>query len=125
MKRWALTAALAIALAACDSGPEGPGDITGSIRSPDRALGGAVLEVVSSGADGFSGAGGTKVFWSTQENPAVHRVIVIGESGGDLQFKVSVQDVGGRYPRASVVSLVDMDNLPVPVTDAYKVRFSN
>jgi hypothetical protein len=84
-----------------------------------------VLEVVGSGIQGFSGAGGTKVFWAPQGTPSVYRVIVVGETAGDLPFSVSVQDLADRKPRATVVSLVDLNNLPVPVTKDHKVKFTN
>ena len=125
MKRSIAIWALVFLGAACDSGPSGPGDITGTIQTQGTALGGAVVEIVSSGVEGFSGAGGTRVFSAIQENPVVHRVIVIGDSGGDLTFNVSVQDLDGRLPRVSIVSLVDLNNLPIPVTDDYKVRFTH
>jgi hypothetical protein len=84
-----------------------------------------VFEVVGAGIEGFSGAGGTKVFWARQENPNVYRVIVLGESGGDLKFSVAVQDRGGRMPRATVVSAVDLNNRPLlPITEAYEVKFT-
>jgi len=125
MKRLTVFGALVFLAVGCDSGPSGPGDITGTIQSPGSPLGGAVVEIVSSGIEGFSGAGGTRIFSAIQENPVVYRVIVIGESGGDLTFRVSVQDRGGRLPRASVVSLVDLNNLPLPVTEDYVVRFTH
>jgi hypothetical protein len=84
-----------------------------------------VLEVVGRGVQGFSGAGGTKVFWAPQNDPKVHRVVVIGQGGGDLEFLVSVEDRANRKPRATVVNLVDMENRSLPVTNDYKVRFSN
>ena len=125
MKRSIAIWALVFLGAGCDSGPSGPGDITGTIQSQGTPLGGAVVEIVSSGVEEFSGAGGTRVFSAIQENPVVHRVIVIGDSGGDLTFNVSVQDLDGRLPRVSIVSLVDLNNLPIPVTDDYKVRFTH
>jgi len=125
MKRFIGLVVLAILAAGCDSGPSGPGDLAGSVRSPGPVLGGAVFEVVGRGIEGFSGAGGTKVFWARQENPAVYRVIVVGESGGELEFSVSVQDRSDRTPRATVVGVVDLNNQPLPVTKEYKVKFTD
>ncbi len=124
MKRTFGLMILVLLAVGCDSGPDGPGDLTGSIRSPAPSVGGVVFEVVGGGIVGFSGAGGTKVFWARQENASVFRVIVIGGTGGELNFTVSVQDRGGRMPRATVVSVVDVNNLPLPVTEDYQVKFS-
>jgi hypothetical protein len=109
----------------CDSGPSGPGDLTGTVQTSNASVGGAVLEVVGGGIQSFSGAGGTKVFWAPQDDPRVFRLVVISPTGGELDFQVSVRDRGGRKPRATVVDLVDVDNLPVPVSKDDKVRFSN
>ena len=124
MRRFIGLVVLASLAVGCDSGPDGPGDLSGSVLSPDPALGGVVFEVVGAGIEGFSGAGGTRVFWARQEDPIVYRVIEIGESGGELKFSVSVQDRGGRLPRATVVSAVDLNNHPfLPVTKEYEVKF--
>jgi hypothetical protein len=124
MKKLRKVAFLALlAAAACDSGPEGPGDLTGFLSAPEVDLGGSVLEVVGSGIVGFSGQGGSKVFWAQQDNPSVYRVVVVGPEGADPAFSVTVEDVGRRFPRAMVVSLVDRANQPVPVTKDYEVRF--
>ena len=83
-----------------------------------------MLEIVATGVEGFSGVGGTRVFWAPQEDPVVFRVIVIGEGGGDLKFSILVQDRSDRTPRGSVVLLTDLNNRPVPVTSDYDVRFT-
>ena len=74
----------------CDSGPDGPGDLTGSVIAPASTVGAVVFEVVGAGIEGFSGAGGTRVFWAPQETPGVYRVILVSETGGELKFNVSV-----------------------------------
>jgi hypothetical protein len=112
------------ALVACDSGPEGPGDITATVRSSGPTLGAAVVEVVGTGIEGFSGAGGTQVFWAQQESPMAFRVVVVGDGSGDLTFNVTVRDRGARVPRTLIVSAVDTDNVTLPVTDDYRVGFS-
>jgi len=125
MRRFIGLMVLAILAVGCDAGPDGPGDLSGSVQTPSPSLGGVVFEVVGAGIEGFSGAGGTKVFWARQDNPIVYRVIVLGESGGDLKFSVAVQDRGGRLPRATVVSAVDLNNRPLlPITEGYEVKFT-
>jgi len=123
MKRFVSFLAIALVVAACDSGPEGPGDLAATFTGSGNAPGGVVLEIVGSGIVGFSGEGGTKVFWAAQETPSVYRVIVLGQGGSELRFKASVEDVGNRMPRATVVSVVDEDNIPLPATGDYQVKF--
>jgi hypothetical protein len=125
MKRVIGFVTLILLVGACDSGPDGPGDFTGTLQSEGVAVGGVVLEVVGSGVEDFAGAGGTKVFWAPQSDPKVHRVVVIGEGGGDLAFQVSVQDRSRGKPRATVLNAVDLQNRILPVTKEYKVRFTN
>ena len=124
MKRLLVVAMLSLGALGCDSGPDGPGDFTGTLQTSGGAVGGIVLEVVGTGIEGFSGAGGTKVFSAVQADPKVHRVIVIGESG-ELAFQVTVQDRGRGKPKATVVNAVDLQNRPLPVTQDFKVRFTN
>jgi hypothetical protein len=125
MRRLLVCAAVGLAAVGCDSGPDGPGDFTGTLRSDGLALGAVVLEVVGNGVEGFSSAGGTKVFWAVQSDPKVHRVIVIGDGFGTLSFQVSVQDRGRGKPKATVLNAVDLENRPLPVTQEFKVRFTN
>ena len=108
---------------ACDSGPEGPGDLTGTLQAPDVQVGAVVLEVVGGGIEGFSSAGGNKVFWAQQDDPARYRVVVVGENPGEISFTVSVRNLGGQNPRATVVNAVDLSNRPLPVTGDYRIRF--
>ena len=124
MKRSAVGLVLLLLTGGCDSGPDGPGDITGTLQTPGVSVGAAVLEVVGGGVQGFAGAGGTKVFWAQQVDPKNHRVVVVGSGGSDLQFQVSVEDRSKRAPRVTVVNLVDTGNRSVPVSQDYKVKFS-
>ena len=117
-------AVLAILAVACDSGPEGPGELTGALQVADEPVGALLLEVAGSGIEGFSGAGGARVFWEESQSADTYRVIVVGDGGGSPSFHVSVRDVGARKPRATVISVAGPDNLPRPVTQDYKVRFT-
>lgn len=110
-------------LACSDSG--GPGELTGIVQTPGPVLGGAVLEVVGKGITGFSGAGATRVFSTATDTEGTYRVVLLSSSpSGPLQFRVAVQDVGGKKPSASLVNLTSGENLPLPATAEYSVRFS-
>jgi len=111
-------------LAGCDSGPDGPGDLSGTVQSSGSPLGAVVIEVVGAGIEGFQGTGDTKVFWARQEDPNIYRVVVVGDGSGDLRFSVSVRDRGARVPRALVASAVDAENGILPVANDLRVRMS-
>jgi hypothetical protein len=83
-----------------------------------------VLEVVGKGIEGFSSAGATRVFSAPTATADTHRVILVSDVPGTLQFRVSVVDVGDRKPRAAVINVVSGDNLPLPATSDYNVVFS-
>ena len=124
MRRLVQLVAVALTLAACDSGPSGPGDLTGFVETPGPVLGGAVLEVVGKGVTGFSGSGGTQVFSAATGAEATYRIVLLAQTPGQLQFRVAVQDRGAEKPAVSVVSVVSGGNLPLPATADYRVRFS-
>ncbi len=125
MRRSVLTAALALLAWGCDSGPSGPGELVGSVESPGPLLGGAVVEVVGEGIEGFSGSGGSRVFWAARTGvPNTYRVVVIDPSPArEIRFRVAVRDLGGERPQALLVNLVDGQNLTIPATSEYRVRF--
>ncbi len=119
-----ILSSLALLAWGCDSGPSGPGELTGSVQTPGPPLGGAVLEVAGKGITGFSGAGGTQVLWAATATADTYRVVLVSQTPGPLQFRVAVEDRGGRKPDATVVSLVSGENLPLPPTDGYRVSFT-
>jgi hypothetical protein len=125
MKRIAVVFILSLLAWGCDSGPKGPGEFVGTVESPGPLVGGAVLEVAGTGIEGFSPAGGSRVFWApvagSQER---FRVMVIQPSASaEIQFRVSVMDLAQGRPRASIVNLVGGDNVTLPATPEYRVRF--
>ena len=125
MRRLAAVLTLLFLAWGCDSGPNGPGNLTGEVRSKGPDLGGAVLQVVGRGIEGFSGVGGSRVFWEPMGSDDSYRVVVITEAPGDLHFQVSVEDLGERPPSATIVSLVDGQNTNLPATNDYQVRFTH
>ena len=125
MKRFLLPLALVmIGGAGCDDGPSGPGELTGLVETPGPILGAAVLEISGKGITGFSGSGGTRVFHSVAAQGDPHRLVLLAQTPGQLQFRVSVQDLGAKRPAVSVVNVVSGENMPLPATADYKVRFS-
>jgi hypothetical protein len=124
MKRVYLTAAALLLLGACDSGPSGPGELTGRLQTPGPVLGAAVLEVEGKGITSFAGSGGTGVFFSPTGVEDTYRVVLMAQVPGELQFQVSVQNRGAKKPSVSVVAVASGENLPLPATADYKVRFT-
>jgi len=107
---WGLV--LALFGSACDGqGPEGPGFVDVTIGGP-TAVGAAVVNVSGGGVTAFEGAGGSRVF-AAPLPPEVHRVVVVGESGAHLRFRVRVEDRGATLPTVVLLSVVDDGNLPV------------
>lgn len=124
MRRIVWLAAGLMLVGACDSGPSGPGELTGILETPGPVLGGAVLEVVGKGVTGFSGSGGTHVFSAATGTADTYRLVLLAQNPGPLQFRVSVQDEGAKKPSVSVVSVVTGANVSVPATADYTVRFT-
>lgn len=101
--------AAVMAIAACDSGPSGPGAIVG--RASADALGAVVLEVQGRGIRDFSGRGSTQVYWAPVPDRAnVHRVILIAAEGGELVFEITVDDRAMDDPVVAVLEAARTDN---------------
>jgi hypothetical protein len=124
MRRFALPLCLIAGFAGCDDGPSGPGELTGVLETPGPILGAATLEVSGKGITGFSGSGGTRVFHSVTDQGDTYRLVLIAPTPGQLQFRVSVQDLGAKRPATAVVNVVSGGNVPLPATADYRVRFS-
>lgn len=99
MRRLAVFLAFTAVSWGCDSGPSGPGQVNASLAPTAQPLGGAVLEVVGKGIDGFAASGGTRVFSAATTMANTYRVVLISDVPGTLEFTVSVQDLGERAPR--------------------------
>jgi hypothetical protein len=99
-----------LVIAACDSGPSGPGSLIGRVTG--ESLGGVVLEVTGAGIRGFEGRGNTQAYaapMAGREN--MHRVLLIDPQGGEILFEILVDDVGMDDPVMVVVSAAGTDNL--------------
>lgn len=114
--------ALLALLAACDSGPKGPGFLTGAVEGP-ASLGAVQLEVSGAGIVGFEGAGTTRVF-SAPLGEDAHRVVLVGETAGDLRFRIEVTDRRSAPPSATVLSASDEADLPVSSLQPFRVRIA-
>ena len=121
MRRIAVVIAITLAVAACDSGPSGPGSILARATGPD--VGGALLEIRGTGIRGFAGRGSTRVYSAAvPDRPGVFRVVLVDPEGGDMGFDIQVDDRGMEGPAATVISVAGTDNGLLPVADLM-VRF--
>lgn len=96
-------------MSACDSGPKGPGQLTGRLRSGPIPVGAIVLEFTGVGVTGFSGSGETRLFFA-ESAPGVFRVVMVTPTPGDMSFRISVQDVEAPLPTVTAVQAVGADN---------------
>ena len=110
-------------LAACDSGPSGPGDLTAVVTAPSGGVGAVILQVQGQGIQGFVGAGATEVLSNPMGSEGAFRVVAVNEGTGTLQFRVQVDDLGAELPTASVISAAGTDNQMVVSVTGYQVRF--
>lgn len=120
-----LLLAAALAVAGCDSGPSGPGTLQGVLEAPDQGPVGAALVTVS-GDDvrGISPEGSTRAFSSGPAPDGTWRVLLVNTgTAGTLRFGVEVRDVGAAPPAATVVELVDGNNIPVTSVAGARIRF--
>lgn len=117
-----LTLGVALAAAACDSGPEGPGVLVAKVTSP-QPLGAVVLELTGAGITGFEARGTTQVF-GTAAGPGIlkHRVILVSPAGStEIPFGISFADRAGAMPSVVAVSASSPSNVPV-TAGGLKVR---
>lgn len=105
------SALVTLGLAACESGPRGPGTFEASLDA-EEALGAVTLEVVGRGILGFEGTGGTEA-WGAVVSAAEgrHRVVLVNPTSGELSFRILVEDVGSELPAITVVDAAGTDDL--------------
>jgi len=107
--RWYVAVALALTVAACDSGPKGPGSLTGTVTG--APFGGVVLSVDGAGIEAFDGLGNTRAYGAPLLSaPDRHRVVLVDPAGGTLRFEIRVQDLGMEDPVITVLVATDTDN---------------
>ncbi|MGD8286984.1 MAG: hypothetical protein PVJ80_06040 [Gemmatimonadota bacterium] len=112
-----LAMAVVALLSACDTGPDGPGTVYGTVTGASD-VGAAVLDVVWRGVRGFEGRGGTQVYSAAvPDEPDRYRVILVDATGGDLSFGITVDDVYLEGPVVTVVEAADTSNEPRAVSD--------
>lgn len=101
-----------LAFTACDSGPSGPGALTGRVTGED--LGGVLLRVEGSGIQSFSGLGSAQVYSAVVESKVdTHRVLIVSPDGGDLQFEIMVDDRAMEGPVVTVLQAALTNNRAV------------
>jgi len=127
MRTWsrlgsALALAGVLALAACDSGPEGPGVLTARLTSP-QPLGAVVLEFTGAGITGFEGQGTTQVFGAVGgAGSQRHRVILVSPTGAtEIRFGIAFADRAGTMPSVVAISASSPTNVSISAA-GLKVR---
>lgn len=112
----------AVVWAACETGPSGPGTLTGTVASPNGPEGAALVVVSGQGLGAVSGAGSTRAF--SHQNGTEMRIVLVNLTPGELRFGVEVPDVGAPPPTATVLQVVDGENRVRPVLTGYRIEFA-
>jgi hypothetical protein len=118
----ALALAGLLALAGCDSGPEGPGVLTAKVTSP-QPLGAVVLEFTGAGITGFEARGATRVFGAVGgPGRTRHRVVLVSPTGAtEIPFGIGFEDRSGEMPSVVAVAASSPANAVVSAA-GLKVR---
>ena len=107
-----LAVGLAVVTTGCESGPDGPGNLTATVTGP-ASLGAVTLEVIGEGIRGFQGLGDTRAYGAlVSQQSERHRVVLIHPSGGELRFEIQVDDRRAPVPSITVVAAAGTDNRP-------------
>lgn len=118
-----MVVALVVGGACSDDRPDGPGTLTAVVDAP-TPLGAVVLELRGAGVTGVTDGRDRVVSSRVGAEGERHRVVVVGETAGDLSFEVEVEDVAGTEPTAVVLSAVDGDDVPLLSLGGIDVRMS-
>lgn len=107
----AVVLAGAVALWACDSGPEGPGVLSARVTSP-QPLGAVVLEFTGTGITGFEARGTTQVFGAVGgAGSQKHRVILVSPAGAtEILFGIAFLDRSGDMPSVTAIAASSATN---------------
>lgn len=105
--------AMVLVLGGCDDrGIQGPGSLVARVDAPGVELGSAVVEVRGTGIRRFEAVGGSRVF-TRSAGGDTHRVVVVDPGGGDLRFRIRVEDVAAVLPATTVRAAADTANAVV------------
>ncbi len=110
---------LSVALAACDSGPSGPGVLAGSIIADGEAPGSALLLFSGPGLVGAEGTGGT-LAWASPPDDGLDemRVLLVDtDPSGALTFEIEVRDLSASLPSITVLQLANRENVRFTTQD--------
>lgn len=112
----------ALALAACDSGPKGPGVLPATVVAP-QPLGAVVLEFTGPGILGFEAQGATQLYHAPSPGGAnKHRVILVSPAGGkEIRFGIELVDRAGAMPTVAAISAASPSNASM-VASGLQVR---
>lgn len=115
--------AVALAVGACDDDAGGPGTLQARVDPGDAAVGAAVVEVSADGVQGFEAAGQVRMYSGETSGGRFHRVVLVGpRGGGELRFRIRVEDVSADPLPAYVVAAADTANRPIVGLSEMRVR---
>jgi len=118
-----LSCGLLLAVAACDLGPAGPGELSGMVAGREP-VGAVLLEITGVGIEGFEGQGDTQAIGAPVSSAeGRHRVVLVSSTGELLRFRIQVSDLGQNKPVAEVLAAASLDDLPVSAS-GIKVRIA-
>ncbi len=122
MRRHRLAAFLGLSLlvACTDQSPPGPGILTATLKSPNGAEGAALVVLMGSGIGEATPLGNTELY--TNSNLDELRIVLINQTGGELEFRVEVADTTIK-PTAAVEEVAGPDNELRSTIGGYQVEF--
>lgn len=114
VRRGTLVVGMLTAVAACDSGPSGPGTVQAVIESSTLTAGAVVVEIRGVGVNGITASPPLQVFSAPGSTPGTFRVVLVNPGdAAPLTLGITVDDLAADPPTATVLEATALTNLPI------------